>query len=326
MEQNIIYAFGQFRLQTDTHLLCYESTTIRLQPKIYQLLVYFLQHTGRLISKKELFNEVWDGRIVEDSALRLAVNTLRKALQDETKTPRYISTTCKCGYRFLPDVRVETDSQRNTESLQTYGLPYKPNRNLHVDVKPYDFELKQLLDAFRETSTGKRNLIFLNGHQGLGKTALLERFLASIEKTEFGFLRARCVHLESAAEPFLPLLEALERRCQQAYGKLLIECLQQLAPTWLYQMLNVLSSEAIADLESKVSHITTGRMLREGADFFEMLACQSTFILILDNSHWSDEFTLDLVNFLAFRCSPANLLIILSYRPDIKFILNYSSF
>ncbi len=318
MEQNVIYTFGQFRLQTDTHLLCYESTTIRLQPKIYQLLLYFLQHTGRLIPKTELFNEVWQGRIVEDSALRLAVNTLRKALQDETKTPRYISTTCKCGYRFLPDVRIETDSQSNADSLQTYGLPYKPNRNFHVAVEPYNFELKQLLEAFSETSSGKRNLIFLNGLQGLGKTALLERFLASIEKTEFGLLRARCVPLESAVEPFLPLLEALERRCQESYGKLLIECLQQLAPTWLYQMLNMLNSEAIAELEPKVSHITTGRMLREGADFFEMLACQSTFILVLDNCHWSDEFTLDLVNFLAFRCSPTKLLIILSYRPDIR--------
>ena len=39
------------------------------------------------------------------------------------------------------------------------------------------------------------------------------------------------------------------------------------------------------------------------------------FILILDNSHWSDEFTLDLLNFLMFRCSAAKLLIIVSYRP-----------
>jgi hypothetical protein len=55
-------------------------------------------------------------------------------------------------------------------------------------------------------------------------------------------------------------------------------------------------------------------MLREGADFFESVSNNSTFILILDNAHWSDEFTLDLVNFLAFRCSAAKLLIIISYR------------
>jgi hypothetical protein len=68
-------------------------------------------------------------------------------------------------------------------------------------------------------------------------------------------------------------------------------------------------------LKPKVSHINTGRMLREGADFFETLSQNSTLILILDNSHWCDGFTLDLLNFLMFRCSAAKLLIIVSYRP-----------
>jgi hypothetical protein len=56
-------------------------------------------------------------------------------------------------------------------------------------------------------------------------------------------------------------------------------------------------------------------MLREGADFFETLNGNLPFILILDNAQWCDEFTLDLVNFLMFRCAPAKLLIIVSYRP-----------
>jgi hypothetical protein len=118
-----------------------------------------------------------------------------------------------------------------------------------------------------------------------------------------------------AAEPFLPLLEALERRCREPDGRLLIERLNHLAPTWLYQMLNVLDPDECAMLQLKVSHINTGCMLREGAEFFESLSNKSPFILIMDNSQWSDEFTLDLLNFLMFRCSAAKLLIIVSYRP-----------
>ena len=79
-------------------------------------------------------------------------------------------------------------------------------------------------------------------------------------------------------------------------------------------MLNLLAPDEIAKLQPKVAHINTGRMLREGADFFEMLSNNSTLILILDNAHWSDEFTLDLLCFLMFRCSSAKLLIIVSYR------------
>jgi hypothetical protein len=81
-------------------------------------------------------------------------------------------------------------------------------------------------------------------------------------------------------------------------------------------MLNVLGPEEAAVLYPKVSHLSSGRMLREGADFFETLGNGATFILILDNSQWSDEFTLDLLNFLVFRCSSARLLMIVSYRPS----------
>ena len=80
-------------------------------------------------------------------------------------------------------------------------------------------------------------------------------------------------------------------------------------------MLNVLDPDEIAMLQPKVSHSNTGRMLREGADFFETLSDNSLFILILDNAQWCDDFTLDLLNFLMFRCSAAKLLIIVSYRP-----------
>ena len=57
-------------------------------------------------------------------------------------------------------------------------------------------------------------------------------------------------------------------------------------------------------------------MLREGVELFEKVAKDSVFLLILDNAQWADDFTLDLINFLMFRCSPAKLLILISYRPD----------
>ena len=83
-------------------------------------------------------------------------------------------------------------------------------------------------------------------------------------------------------------------------------------------MLNVLEPDEIAGLQLKVSHINTGRMLREGAVLFETLSNKATFMLILDNAQWCDEFTLDLINFLMFRCSQAKLLIIVSYRPNVN--------
>jgi hypothetical protein len=272
-----------------------------------------LLHSGRLISHEELFDTVWDGRIVDDSALRLTVNSLRNVLHDESKSPHYISTVCKRGYRFLADVTVK-ERYRIAEASETSLLLYRLQAQVFTVRHEYTRELAELQEAFQQASNGERRLVFMHGEQSIGKTALLDTFLAKVYHPELAVLRARCVKMGGVVEPFMPLLEALERRCCEPYGRLLIECLNHLAPTWLYQMLNVLNPDEVAMLQQKVSHINTGRMLREGADFFETLGNNSTFILILDNAHWSDEFTLDLINFLMFRCSPAKLLIIVSYR------------
>jgi DNA-binding winged helix-turn-helix (wHTH) protein len=314
MEQNTTYAFGSFRLDTDTQLLWNEETRVTITPKVYRLLLYFLLHSGRLISHEELFDTVWDGRTVGDSALRLAVNSLRNVLHDESKSPYYISTVCKRGYRFLAEVTVN-ERYRIAEACEICPLYYRPQAVASPALLENTQELAELVQAFQQASIGERRLVFLHGEQGVGKTALLDTFLAKVQHPGLTVLRARCVRMGGVAEPFLPLLEALERRCREPYGRLLIERLNHLAPTWLYQMLNVLDSDECAMLQPKVSHINTGRMLREGADFFETLGNNSTFILILDNAHWGDEFTLDLLNFLVFRCSAAKLLIIISYRP-----------
>jgi DNA-binding winged helix-turn-helix (wHTH) protein len=314
MEQNNTYAFGPFRLDTTTQLLCNEQSCVNLSPKVYRLLLYFLLHSGRLISHEELFNTVWDGRIVDDSALRLAVNSLRNVLRDESESPQYISTVCKRGYRFLTEVTVK-ECYRTAEASETSILYYRPQAQTFPDRIEYTQELAVLQEAFQQASNGQRRLVFMHGEQGIGKSALLDTFLANVQHLELAVLRARCVQMGGATEPLLPLLEALERRCREPNGRLLIERLNHLAPTWLYQMLNVLDTDDIAMLYPKVSHSNTGRMLREGADFFETLSHNTTFILILDNAQWCDEFTLDFLNFMMFRCSPAKLLIIVSYRP-----------
>jgi DNA-binding winged helix-turn-helix (wHTH) protein len=276
--------------------------------------LYFLLHSGRLISHEELFDAVWEGRIVDDSALRIAINSLRNVLQDESKSPHYIATVSKRGYRFMADVSVK-DHYLFAKTNLSNSLCYQSKAELFPAWFEYTNELTELQEAFQQVSNGQRRLVFLNGEQGIGKTALLDIFLANVNSSELSVLRARCVQMKGVTEPFLPLLEALERRCREPYGCLLIEQLNNLAPTWLYQMLNVLNPEECAMLQTKISSGHTGCILREGAHFFETLSSRSTLILVLDNSHWSDEFTLDLLNFLMFRCSAAKLLIIVSYRP-----------
>lgn len=308
MDQDSIYEFGTFRLEIATYLLWEGETPVNLPPKIYRLLLYFLQHAGQLISREELFNAVWDGRIVDDSALRLAVNSLRNILQDDHKTPRFISTVNRRGYRFLADVAVNRPHDNVTL------LHYQPK----IEPSPAWIERLSELDllqrAFHQAARKERCLFFLSGERGAGKTTLIDMFLSRIISPNLAVLRARGVQLHGTAEPFLPLLEALERRCREPSGKTLIERLEQTAPTWLFQMSNLLSDDKLAAIIPKVSQNNTRRMLREAAEFFENLSTGSTFILIIDNAQWVDQATLDLIALLAFRRSEAKLLIIVSYR------------
>ncbi len=313
MEQNITYTFGAFRLDMATELLWKENTHISIAPKIYRLLLYFLLNPERLVSHEELFNSVWDGRFVDDSAIRLAINSLRKALQDNSKVPEYISTVCKKGYRFIAKVTV-TEPLKAVNACRVNPLHYRPQTLGFSVWHEHARQFTELVLALQESSNGKRRLVFLQGEQSAGKTALLDTFLAAMHHPELSVLRARCVQMEGVVEPFMPLLEALERHCREPHGKELIEHLHHLAPSWLFQMLNVLNTDELAKLQLNLAQVNTIRMLREGAELFQTLSRKATLILILDNAHWSDQGTLDLLNFLMFRCSATKLLIIISYR------------
>ncbi len=207
-----------------------------------------------------------------------------------------------------------SECQQTARASENNPLHYRPKTVAFPVRHEHTQDLAELVQALQQTANGKRHLVFLHGEQRIGKTAMLDTFLAKIHHPELSVLRTRCVKMEGSTEPFLPVLEALERRCRESEGSLLLEYLNLLAPSWLHQMLNVLSPDQLALLPPKEVQVNTCLMLREAADLFETLSCNATFILILDNAHWSDEFTLDLLNFLMFRCSAAKLLIIVSYR------------
>jgi len=315
MEEKVTYSFGPYCLDTSTMLLCCKGRTTRLTPKVYRLLIYFLQHPGRLISHAELLNTVWDGRIVDHSALRQAINSLRVALGNKTDSSLHISTVPKCGYRFLSEVKVNSSNQTTKENNNTlqYCLQSKDTWGCLESTQ----EMKFLTEAFHHTSNGDRLLVFLSGKQGFGKTTLIDAFLANVKHPRLSILRARCVQMTGASEAFLPLLEAIVRRCREPNGRWLIERLNQSAPSWLYQIQNEISNEVIATFQLKLSHSNRSRMMREGAELFQTLSHNSHFILVLDNAQWSDESTLDLLNFLMFKCSVTQLLVIVSYRPCV---------
>ncbi|MEP6900654.1 MAG: winged helix-turn-helix domain-containing protein [Actinomycetota bacterium] len=112
VEIRTIFTFDGFVLETEKRLLIKDGKTISLNNKTYDLLQTFVLNRGRLMTKNELLNVIWEGQFVEESNLAVQVSTLRKILGEKKDEHRYILTVPGEGYRFVAEV-VEDNKFKN---------------------------------------------------------------------------------------------------------------------------------------------------------------------------------------------------------------------
>lgn len=93
--------FGPFRLDPVSGHLYKEGAPVPLAPKAFAVLEYLLENAGRLVSKRELLDAVWPGVFVGDAVLKVTIGEIRKALGDHPRTPTFIETVHRRGYRFI---------------------------------------------------------------------------------------------------------------------------------------------------------------------------------------------------------------------------------
>lgn len=103
----MVFAFDDFRLDVDRRELHSGGKLVALEPQVFDLLAYLLRNRGRVVSKSDLIDEVWGGRIVSDSALTTRLNAVRRAVGDSGAAQRVIRTVSRKGFRFVADVSEE---------------------------------------------------------------------------------------------------------------------------------------------------------------------------------------------------------------------------
>ena len=145
---------------------------------------------------------------------------------------------------------------------------------------------------------------------------MVEAFRAAVATDPAVWLAAgQCVEHYGTGEAYLPVLEALGQLCRGPGGERLVTLLRQHAPTWLVQMPWLLTTAHREQLRDELQGATRERMLREFAEVVDTLTAETPLVLILEDLHWSDYATLDLLALLARRRTPARLLVIGTYRP-----------
>ncbi len=105
----MIYRFDPFELDMARFELRKGGKLCPLEPQVFALLAFLIEHRERVVSKDEIFEKLWDGRVVTDSALASRVKSARKALGDDGKAQRFIKTIHRKGFRFVADVRPSRD-------------------------------------------------------------------------------------------------------------------------------------------------------------------------------------------------------------------------
>lgn len=152
------YLFDVFSLDTDRRELRRRDELLAIEPKAFDLLIYLIANRERVISKDDLVAAIWGGRIVSETALTTCINVVRRAIGDSGKTQQRIRTLPRKGVRFVGDVRLDQESEREIvgTTLQAaagpaLSLPEKPS----IAVLPFlnlsgDCEQEYFADGITE--------------------------------------------------------------------------------------------------------------------------------------------------------------------------------
>src|SRR5262245_28518096 len=100
----MIYRFGTFALDTELLELRSAQGPVILEPQVFSVLAYLIENRGHVVSKQELIDAVWEGRIVSDATLNSRINAARRAVGDTGTAQAIIRTIVKRGFRFVAEI------------------------------------------------------------------------------------------------------------------------------------------------------------------------------------------------------------------------------
>lgn len=306
--QRAIVEFGPFRVERDRGVLVRGDEIVPLRPKAWQTLLLLIDRPDELLSIESILEDVWPGVTVTPKTLANVIGELRQALGDDAEKPRYIGTVHRRGYRFLGTATPPTSYQAPDPADALVG---------RVD------ELRTLQSCWDRASREKRHVVFVVGEPGIGKTRLVREFVqrlapahptgrASQRPPKMFASSGQCVERHGNHEAFMPILDAIAGLAETDARPLVVDSLRRYAPTWLAQLPWL--APPIPDSALTPTY-GEARMLREGVQFFDALSQHAPVLLILEDLHWADIQTVELVAGLVRRPQPARTMILCTYRP-----------
>src|SRR5712664_1903683 len=297
--------FHSFRLDIVNHCLWRGEDRVLLTPKAFDVLRYLVEHADRLVTQDEILGALWPETYVNPEVIKKYILGIRKALGDRHDKPEFIETFPRRGYQFVASI-----SEVNPVAPSDLGV------NAGRKMVGREAAMAQLDGYLGEALKAQRQVIFITGEAGIGKTTLVDEFhQAASRRPNLRIIRGQCVEGFGGKEAYYPVLEALGQWIRDAGGGSVVHTLARQAPTWLIQFPLLVKPEQREALQKEILGATRERMVREICEALESLTAQDPLVLVLEDLHWTDPSTLDFVSALARRRGPAKLLLLGTYRP-----------
>ena len=177
-------------------------------------------------------------------------------------------------------------------------------------------ELAELRAGFESVVAGRGLFLCITGEPGIGKTTLVEDFLAEPAVAGRACAVGRCSERLAGAEAYLPVLEALESLLHGEGGEAVARVMKLVAPTWYAQVVpHAAEDSSFARMLEQAKAASQERLKRELGAFLQEVSRLRPLLLFLDDLHWADASTIDLLAYIGGKCEALPLLLVLTYRP-----------
>ena len=152
-QQHPSYRFDDVVVERDLFRVSKRGQPKTLEPRAFDLLIYLIEHRGRVVEKQELFDQVWKESFVSDNALTQEIKNIRHAIGDSVDNPRYIRTFQRHGYRFIAEVVEERKAAVSVESAPSIAvLPFANLSDAPEQEYFCDGLAEELLNALTKVS------------------------------------------------------------------------------------------------------------------------------------------------------------------------------
>jgi len=297
-------SFEPFRLDVVNQCLWRGETRVSLMPKPFAVLRYLVEHPGRLVGHEELLEAIWPDTYVQPEVLRRYVLEIRRALGDRAEAPRFVQTLPKRGYQFIAPV-IDDSGTSAPENVSSATTRLVGRASEQAELNRY---LTMALG-------GRRQVVFVVGEPGIGKTSLVDAFQRASAALGVSVARGQSVEGFGGKEAYYPLLEALGQLARSPAKTVVVSTLGTNAPTWLIQFPSLIRADQQAALQREILGATRERMVRELCEALEVITETVPLVLVLEDLHWVDHSTLDIISAIARRREPAKLLLLGTFRP-----------